>query len=267
MSGEPQRTCPSCGNEFSGAMEFCPVCALRSALADGVESGESSACADTTKPTRPQQSVQRFQHYELVKGEDGKPLELGRGAMGVTDKAFDIDLRCTVTLKGVWGYSSAVLDLVILILYTHFRRCQLLDLKCHYHTVTFHKDVMKKSRRNSLLWLWNESTVTLPAEEPETNGIDVSTTSETCGTPDVTETPLHSLETDSSVKLASSRGKPVESLSGIGLNEREGIAVRRKVSIKIYRFARRDQTQRHATIFIDREGAIEQEPTDDCTSE
>jgi hypothetical protein len=126
---------------------------------------------------------------------------------------------------------------------------------------------MKKSRRNSLLWLWNESTVTLPAEEPETNGIDVSTTSETCGTPDVTETPLHSLETDSSVKLASSRGKPVESLSGIGLNEREGIAVRRKVSIKIYRFARRDQTQRHATIFIDREGAIEQEPTDDCTSE
>jgi serine/threonine protein kinase len=32
-------------------------------------------------------------------GEDGKPLELGRGAIGVTYKAFDINLHCPVTLK------------------------------------------------------------------------------------------------------------------------------------------------------------------------
>jgi hypothetical protein len=99
MSTESQRTCPSpsCGNEFSGAMEFCPVCMLRKALVGRLESGESFASEDTVKPT-PEQAVQRFEHYELVTGEDGTPVELGRGAMGVTYKAVDVDLRCSVTL-------------------------------------------------------------------------------------------------------------------------------------------------------------------------
>jgi len=97
MSTEPQRTCPSCGNEFSGAIEFCPVCMLRKGLAGGVESGESSF-EEVVRPTR-DQPPKRFEHYELVTGEDGRPVELGRGAMGVTYKAFDVDLRCPVTLK------------------------------------------------------------------------------------------------------------------------------------------------------------------------
>jgi serine/threonine protein kinase/tetratricopeptide (TPR) repeat protein len=97
MSTEPKRTCPSCGNEFCGAMEFCPVCMLRKALPDGAESVEASI-ADTLESI-PDQPAQRFDHHELVTGEDGKPVELGRGAMGVTYKAVDVNLRCPVTLK------------------------------------------------------------------------------------------------------------------------------------------------------------------------
>ena len=99
MSVEPQRTCPSCGNEFSGAMEFCPVCLLRKGLAGGTESGEYSVSEETVEPATLKEPARRYEHYELVTGEDGKPVELGRGAMGVTYKAFDVDLHCPVTLK------------------------------------------------------------------------------------------------------------------------------------------------------------------------
>jgi predicted amidophosphoribosyltransferase len=81
MSAQPKGTCPSCGNEFSEAMEFCPVCMLRKGLAGGVESGESSF-EEAVKPPS-EQPTQRFDHYELAMGEDGKPVELGRGAMGI----------------------------------------------------------------------------------------------------------------------------------------------------------------------------------------
>src|SRR5262245_15425207 len=90
------RACNACGAKFSavGEQEFCPVCLLQGALADGIEAPEVFG-RGVANPD----SVQRLEHYEVILGEDGRPLELGRGAMGITYKAVDVDLHCPVTLK------------------------------------------------------------------------------------------------------------------------------------------------------------------------
>ncbi len=45
----------------------------------------------------------RFQHFEVLRKEDGSLFELGRGAMGITYKAFDTNLRAFVALKVING--------------------------------------------------------------------------------------------------------------------------------------------------------------------
>ena len=98
MKAEETRTCLVCGTRFPTAKEFCPVCMLREALDEQVKPAKPFSKSAVIS-RRGKRLLLRLDHYELLPGEDGKPVELGCGAMGVTYKGFDVHLRCPVTLK------------------------------------------------------------------------------------------------------------------------------------------------------------------------
>ena len=100
---EGAKTCAVCGVPLKAGSvaALCPVCTLRSAL-DPESAGadlpndptitESATLVEETSP-------RRFGHYEIITHPDGALYELGHGAMGITFKAIDLNLRIPVALK------------------------------------------------------------------------------------------------------------------------------------------------------------------------
>jgi len=97
------KSCAVCGvplEEGSDAT-LCPVCSLRSSLDPQSAGANPENELTVAKPaaTLEEASPKRFSHYEIATRPDGTLHELGHGAMGITFKAIDVNLRIPVTLK------------------------------------------------------------------------------------------------------------------------------------------------------------------------
>ena len=96
------RTCPSCGTKFfaTADREFCPVCILHSAYgAESAATGKSGSLTELPTASSDEYGIgqfRRFENYEVILDEAGRPMELGRGAMGVNLQGA----RCRSSVSG-----------------------------------------------------------------------------------------------------------------------------------------------------------------------
>jgi len=84
---EPKLVCGKCGapvQRVGRCTDRCLACLLELAWEE-----EEIATGNS----------EHFDHYQVITCDDGTPVELGRGAMGITFKAFDTVLGNDVALK------------------------------------------------------------------------------------------------------------------------------------------------------------------------
>ena len=107
MNAKTGRTCGVCGTSLPEGTQSCPVCSSRRPF------NPDLLLLALEKDDLPDEAVSnpgtielkagvddlRFGHYQVLQREDGQAFELGRGAMGITYKAIDVDLQRPVTLK------------------------------------------------------------------------------------------------------------------------------------------------------------------------